>query len=208
LVLAPATDAIASSSAVASKKKKKCKKALWKCAPKRYHLSVKDDIGPGRESPGLEMHWTAEVDLVRVARSIGTVDYGASGGSVSVAGSYPTECISGPATVRIEPQTIAVPPGPGYPFLGAFGVEFSLIGSDKNSYGGPLGAEGSGHSELYATAIDPCPEGVGSFQTELNTPLSGMEGKGKVGKALSGTAEYNTLHSGRHSYSWSLAPKK
>ena len=61
LILAPATEAIAGSSAVASKKKKKCKKALWRCAPKRYQLSVKDDIGPGLESPGLEEHWRAEV---------------------------------------------------------------------------------------------------------------------------------------------------
>ena len=207
LALAPAVDAIAGSNAVASKKKKKCKKALWKCAPKRYHLSVTDDIGPGPESPGLDEHWKAEVDLVRVARSIGKVDYGAAGGTVSLRGSFPTECIAGPATVRIEPQTITVPAGPGYPFLGAFGVEFSLIGSDKNTYGGPLGAEGSGHSELYATAIDPCPEGVGSFQLELNTPLSGMEGKGKVGKSLGGSGTYNTLHSGHHTYSWKLTPK-
>ena len=208
LVLAPATDAIAGSSAVASKKKKKCKKALWKCAPKRYHLTVKDDIRPGLESPGLDEHWRAEVKLVRVARSIGTVDYGAAGGTVNVSGSFLTECTEGPATIRIEPQTITVPHGPGYPFLGAFGVEFSLIGSDRNTYGGPLGAEGSGHSELYATAINPCPEGPGTYQVELNTPLSGMEGRGKVGKALGGTGEFNTLHSGRHSYSWRLTPGK
>jgi hypothetical protein len=210
LVLAPATQAKDDSSAVPSKKKKKkCKKTLWKCAPKRYHLSVKDDIGPGLESPGFEEHWRAEVNLVRVARSIGKVDYGAAGGTVSVSGSFATECAEGgPATVRIEPQTITVPPGPGYPFLGAFGVEFSLIGSDRNTYGGPLGAEGSGHSELYATAIDPCPEGPGAYQVELNTPLSGMEGKGRVGKALAGTGEYNTLHSGRHSYGWKLTPRK
>src|SRR5215470_4013621 len=84
LALAPAVDAIAGSNAVASKKKKKCKKALWKCAPKRYHLSVTDDIGPGPESPGLDEHWKAEVDLVRVARSIGKVDYGAAGAAVSL----------------------------------------------------------------------------------------------------------------------------
>jgi hypothetical protein len=208
LVLAPATEAIARSTAVMSKKKK-CKKALWKCAPKRYHLSATDDIGPGPESPGLEEHWRAEVNLVRVARSIGTVDYGAAGGTVSFNGSFPTECADGrQATVRIQPQTITVPPGPGYPFLGDFGVEFSLIGSDKNTYGGPLGTQGSGNSTLYATAVNPCPEGPGTYQVMLNTPLSGMEGRGKVGKALGGTGEYNTLHSGRHSYSWRLTPRK
>jgi hypothetical protein len=204
----PVTGSSGDPSAVAAKKKK-CKKALWKCAPKRYHLSAIDDIGPGPDSPGLEEHWRAEVNLVRIARSIGKVDYGATGGTVNVSGSFATECEDGsPATIRIEPQTIVVPAGPGYPFLGDFGVEFSLIGSDKNTYGGPLGTEGSGNSTLYATAVDPCPEGPGAFQDELNTPLPGMEGPGKVGKALSGTGEYNTLHAGSHSYSWTLTPRR
>ena len=187
-------------------KKKKCKKALWKCAPKRYHLSATDNVGPGPQSSGFEEHWSAEVDLVRVARSIGKVDYGSSGGTVRVSGSFATECADGsPATVRIEPQTIAVPPGPGYPFLGDFGVEFSLIGSDKNTYGGPLGTEGSGHSSLYVTAISPCPE-VGTYQTELSVPLAGMEGPGKVGRALSGSGTDSRLFV-RHSFSWKLTPR-
>jgi hypothetical protein len=110
-------------------------------------------------------------------------------------------------TVRIEPQTIAVPAGPGYPFLGDFGVEFSLIGSDKNTYGGPLGTQGSGHSSLFVTAISPCPEGPGTFQTELTTPLAGMEGPGKVGRPLSGSGTDNRLFQ-PHSFSWQLTPKK
>jgi hypothetical protein len=188
-------------------KKRKCKKPLWKCAPKRYHLSATDNVGPGPQSSGLEEHWTAEVDLVRIARSIGTVDYGSAGGKVNVSGSFATECADGnPATVRIEPQTIVVPPGPGYPFLGDFGVEFSLIGSDKNTYGGPLGTQGSGHSSLYVTAISPCPE-VGAYQTELITPLAGMEGRGKVGKALSGSGTDSRLFE-QHSFNWRLTPKK
>ena len=206
LVVIPTSGAAADPTAIAAKKK--CKQPLWRCAPKRYHLSASDEIGPGLESPGLEEHWRAEVNLVRVARSIGKVDYGSAGGTVSVSGSFPTECAEGPGTIRIEPQTIKVPPGPGYPFLGDFGVEFSLIGSGKNTYGGPLGTEGSGHSALYATAIDPCPGGAGAYQVELNTPLPGMEGRGKVGKALAGSGEYDTLHSGRHSYSWKLTPRK
>jgi hypothetical protein len=62
-------------------KKKKCK-ALWQCAPKRYHLTVTDTVGPGSQSAGLAENWSAEVDLVRVARSIGKVDYGTAGGTV------------------------------------------------------------------------------------------------------------------------------
>src|SRR4051812_5331767 len=120
--------AIASGDAPAVAAKKKCRKALWKCAPKRYHLSATDSVGPGPQSSGLEEHWSAEVDLVRIARSIGRVDYGSAGGPVRVSGSFATVCTDGsPATVRIEPQAIPVPPGPGYPFLGDFGVEFSLI---------------------------------------------------------------------------------
>jgi hypothetical protein len=197
----------ASDSATAITAKKKCKKPLWKCAPKRYHLSAADNVGPGPQSLGFVENWTAEVDLVRIARSIGTVDYGSAGGRVNVSGSFATECADGSTgTVRIKPQTIAVPPGPGYPFLGDFGVEFSLIGSDKSTYGGPLGTEGSGHSSLYVTAISPCPE-VGAYQTELSTPLAGMEGKGKVGKALSGSGVDSRLFE-HHSFSWRLTPKK
>ena len=190
-------------------KKKKCKKPLWKCAPKRYHLSATDAVVPGPQG-SLTENWSAEVDLVRIARTIGKVDYGAAGGKVNVSGSFATECAEGgPATVRIEPQTIAVPPGPGYPFLGDFGVEFTLIatsGFGKNTYGGPLGTQGSGHSNLYVTAISPCPE-VGTYQTELAVPLAGIEGKGKVGKTLSGSGVDSRLFE-LHSFSWKLTPKK
>jgi hypothetical protein len=206
VAVAPVAASTGAPTAVAAKKKK-CKKALWKCAPKRYHLSATDTVGPGPQSSGFVENWTAEVDLVRIARSVGKVDYGAAGGRVNVSGSYATECADGsPATVRIAPQTIAVPAGPGYPFLGDFGVEFSLIGSDKNTYGGPLGTEGSGHSSLYVTAISPCPE-VGAYQTELTTPLAGMEGKGRVGKALSGSGVDSRLFQ-HHSFSWRLTPGK
>jgi hypothetical protein len=199
----PASGSSGGPTAVAAKKK--CKKALWKCAPKRYHLSATDAVGPGPQSSGFTENWSAEVDLVRVARSIGIVDYGAAGGTVKVSGSFATECADGsPATVRIEPQTIPVPRGPGYPFLGDFGVEFSLIGSDKNTYGGPLGTQGSGHSSLYVTAVSPCPE-VGTYQTELTTPLAGMDGRGKPGQVLRGSGVDNRLFQ-RHSFSWTLTP--
>jgi hypothetical protein len=191
----------------AKKKKKKCKGALWKCAPKGYHLSASDSVGPGPQSAGFAVNWTAEVDLVRIARSIGTVVYGSAGGKVNVSGSFATECADGSqATVRIEPQTIVVPAGPGYPFLGDFGVEFSLIGSDKNTYGGPLGTQGSGHSSLFVTAISPCPE-VGTFQTELTTPLAGMEGRGKPGRVVRGSGVDSRLFE-HHSFSWTLTPKR
>jgi hypothetical protein len=207
VALAPVAASGAASTAVAAKNKK-CKKPLWKCAPKRYHLSATDNVTPGPQGSLVE-NWSAEVDLVRIARTIGKVDYGAVGGTVKVSGSFATECESGPATVRIEPQTIAVPRGPGYPFLGDFGVEFTLIATSsfgKNTYGGPLGTQGSGHSNLYVTATSPCPE-VGVYQTELSVPLAGMEGKGKVGKTLSGSGVDSRLFE-HHSFSWKLTPKK
>jgi hypothetical protein len=200
------TVAASGGEAIAVASKKKCKGPLWKCAPRRYHLSATDSVGPGPQSSGFVENWSAEVDLVRIARSIGTVVYGAAGGKVNVSGSAATECADGSrGTIRIEPQTIAVPAGPGYPFVGDFGVEFSLIGSDKNTYGGPLGTQGSGHSEIFVTAISPCPE-VGTYQTELSVPLAGMEGPGKVGRALSGSGTDSRLFV-RHSFSWKLTPR-
>lgn len=191
--------------------KKKCKKDLSKCAPKRYHLSATDTVGPGPQSAGFVENWTAEVDLVRIARNSSRVDYGAAGGTVKVSGSRATVCDDGsPATIRIEPQTLSVPPGPGYPFLGDFGVEFTLkatSGFAKNTYGGPLGTEGSGNSALFMTAIDPCPAGQGSFQTQLTAPRSGMEGRGKVGKVLRGSAVFETIFES-HAFTWTLTPKK
>ena len=206
LTAAPVAGSSATPTAVPAKKKK-CKGPLWKCAPKRYHLSAADAITPGPEGSTVE-NWSAEIDLVRIARSIGKVDYGTASGTVRVSGSWPTVCEnSSPATVRIEPQTIAVPHGPGYPFLGDFGVEFNLIGSHKNTYGGPLGIEGSGNSSIYATAVDPCPNGPGAFPAQLSTPRTGMEGPGKVGKALRGSAVFNTIFE-HHSFSWRLTPKQ
>lgn len=196
--------------AVASKKS--CKgEDRWKCAPKRYHLSATDTVGPGPQSSGFVENWTAEVDLVRLRRNFAKVIYGTEDGTVTVSGSRSTTCEDGSsATIRIEPQTIPVPRGPGYPFLGDFGVEFTLVktsGFKKNTYGGPLGTQGSGHSALFATAIDPCPGGQGTFLTELTTPLEGMEGRGKVGKVVKGEGVDSRLFQ-HHSFTWKLTPKK
>ena len=206
VAVAPVAGASEGPTAVMAKKKK-CKKPLWRCAPRRYHLSATDTVTPGPQG-SLTENWSAEVDLVRVARSIGKVDYGTASGTVRVNGSQPSMCADGsPSTIRIEPQTIAVPHGPGYPFLGDFGVEFTLIGSRKNTYGGPLGAEGSGNSSLSVTAIDPCPDGPGAFPTQLTTPRAGLEGPGKVGKVVSGSDVFSTIFE-LHSFTWRLTPKK
>jgi hypothetical protein len=192
---------------------KGCKGSLWKCAPKRYHLSATDAVRSGPASgAGLVENWTAEVDLVRIRRNFARVIYATEKGKVNVSGSWTRVCPdSSTATVRVEPQTIPVPRGPGYPFLGDFGVEFTLQKTSlfkKNSYGGPLGTQGSGHSNLFVTAIDPCPGGQGTFQTELICPLPGMEGRGKVGRTVSGSEVFDYDGFEIHEYSWKLKPKK
>ena len=184
--------------------KKKCKKPLWKCAPKRYHLSVTDTVGPEPQSAGLIENWTAEVDLVRARRSIGEVDYTQARGTVTISSTRPTICPNGdPGTIRVEPQTLAVPAG-GV-FNSDFAAYFSLIGSDKNTYGGPLGSLGSGSSNMFGTALEVCPEGTTSYEFNFKGPLNGMEGKGKVGKVLSGSGVDSRLFE-HHSYHWTLTP--
>jgi hypothetical protein len=210
-MVAPGAASGANDAPTAVASKKKCDGPLWKCAPKRYHLSATDTVGPGSQSAGFVENWTAEVDLVRLRRNFAKVIYGTEDGTVSVSGSFPTVCEdSSPATIRIEPQKIPVPRGPGYPFLGDFGVEFTLVKTSsfkKNTYGGPLGTQGSGNSSLLATAVDPCPNGQGTFQTQLSTPRAGMEGSGKVGNTVTGSGVFNTIFQ-RHSFSWKLTPKK
>jgi hypothetical protein len=195
----------------AAASKKKCKKALWKCAPKRYHLSATDTIGPGSQSAGFVENWTAEVDLVRARRNIGHVDYGQAGGTLTVSGSFPTECEMGPGTIRVEPQTIAVPPyDPGSVDFGDFAVFFELRynGQGSNNYGGPLAVDGTGHSSLYATALDPCPERPPTFPFNVVGPTrGGLEGPGKPGKVLRGSGVSKTIFE-HHSFSWTLTPKK
>ena len=197
--------------ATAAVAKKSCRgEDRWKCAPKRYHLEATDSIVPGPQGSLVE-NWTADIDLVRLRRNFATVIYGTLGGEVRVSGSFPITCPdTSTATARIEPQTIPVSRGPGYPFLGDFGVEFSLTKSSlfpKNSYGGPLGTQGSGHSSLFATAIDPCPGGQGAFLTELTTPLEGMDGRGKVGKVVEGEGVDSRLFD-HHTFTWKLTPGK
>ncbi len=66
--------------AAASKKKKKCKKALWKCAPENYHLSVSGHYGP--------QVYSAEVDLEKNRSNFARVEYSQKGGSLTVSTTY------------------------------------------------------------------------------------------------------------------------
>jgi hypothetical protein len=204
LAVGPVAGSSGSPTAVASKKK--CKKALWKCAPKRYHLSATDTVGPGSQSAGFAENWKAEVDLVRYRRNIGHVDYSQAGGTLTISSTRTTECIGGPGTIRVEPQTLPVPAEDLN--NSDFAAFFTLFGSDKNTYGGPLGVLGSGDSNIMGTAIEQCPEGTRSFQFTFHGPThAGMEGRGKVGKVLTGSGVSNTIFE-HHTFSWRLAPGK
>ena len=157
------------------------------------------------------MNFKAEVDLLRARRNIGHVDYGQAGGTLTVSASIPTECEMGPGTIRVEPQTIAVPPyDPGGVDFGDFAVFFELRyhGQGSNNYGGPLAVDGTGHSSLYATALDPCPERSPNFPFNVVGPTGGgIEGPGKPGKVLRGSGVSNTIFE-HHSFSWKLTPGK
>jgi hypothetical protein len=64
----------------AAKKKKKCKKALWKCAPEHYHLSVTGHRGP--------QTYSAEVDLEKNRSNFAKVEYSQKGGTLTASTTY------------------------------------------------------------------------------------------------------------------------
>jgi hypothetical protein len=151
-------------------------------------------------------NWRAEVDLTRYRRNIGHVDYSQAGGTLRISSTSTTECIGGPGTIRVEPQTLPVPAADLN--NSDFAVFFTLFGPDKNTYGGPLGVLGAGDSNIMGTAIEECPDGTRSFQFTFHGPTAGgTEGRGKVGKVLTGSGESDTIFE-HHSFSWRLTPRK
>jgi hypothetical protein len=128
--------------AVASKKK--CKKALYKCAPRTYHLSADTVV----KFPTGSQYSSAEVDLQKRRASVGQVQYTQGGGKVTVRATWTAsfssdlpECESG-VTYNVPETTITVPKGGLFsPF--DFFLTFYLLGSDKNRYdfiaGNPYG---------------------------------------------------------------------
>lgn len=65
---------------VAVAAKKKCKKALWKCAPRNYHLSVSGHTGP--------QTYSAEVDLEKNRSNFARVEYSQKGGRITLSTAY------------------------------------------------------------------------------------------------------------------------
>ena len=116
--------------------KKKCKKAAWKCAPKKIHLSASGVVafrGGGSEV------WSAEIDLRKWRASSGQVQYAQEGGTLTMRATWvargPTyELQSCGSDVRFEvpQQTRRLAKGDGFRF-NAF-LTFYLIGDRKNRY--------------------------------------------------------------------------
>jgi hypothetical protein len=75
----PVAASSAEPNAVAAKKKK-CKKALWKCAPKHYHLSV-----TGRYA---EQTYSADVVLEKNRSNFANVQYSQKGGKITLSTTY------------------------------------------------------------------------------------------------------------------------
>jgi hypothetical protein len=191
--------------AVASKKK--CKKARWKCAPKRYHLTASGIYA----NCCFTQNWSAEVDLGKRRASPGEVDYAQNGGTVTVSATgtgLDDHCTSssGDATFNVPRQTVAVPRGGSND--ADFGVTFMLIGSDKNTYGLSVGDIQPEFSDVKATVIVTCPEGTSHTHefpyTDPDRDVRALVARGRVG-ASSLTASAHT----RNSFvAWTLSTKK
>jgi hypothetical protein len=119
----------------AKKKGKKCKKARWKCAPKRLHLSASGIVSFENGS----QTWSAEINMRKWRASVGQVQYAQDNGTLTLQASWvddgPTyylpEC-DGTVRSDVPRQTLKLPKGDGFRF-NAF-LTFYLIGDRKNKY--------------------------------------------------------------------------
>jgi hypothetical protein len=129
---------VASSSGepVAVAAKKKCKKALWKCAPKHLHLEASGVVDLGE---GGKQIWSAEVEMRKWRASVGQVQYAQDSGGLTVQNSwsapgpsYELPTCTGNISYSVPRQTMRLPRGDGFRF-NAF-ITFYLIGDRKNKY--------------------------------------------------------------------------
>jgi hypothetical protein len=194
--------------AVSSKKKKKCKKAAWKCAPQRYHLSASGVI---HDSNDFTQTWSAEVDLRKYRASIGEVDYSQEGGTVTVSA---TNASPSGAPSCGEDITFSVPQQQiKVPRLGLnssdFLLFFDLLGEDKGEYFLVTGETlAPSLSNIQGTGTATCPSPA--YSVTLPYPYVGSneaetQGKGKPGKrVLTGSV----TSSGGDSVTWKLTARK
>jgi hypothetical protein len=193
-----ATGSAGDVTAVASKKKK-CKKSLRKCAPKRYHLSASGTFTGGRGS----QVWSAEIDLGKRRASAAFFPYAQDGGTVTVSEigtTFDSHCTSPDEATYTVQQTLNVPSG-GRDFR----LTFGLSGSNKNTYALAVGAPEPETSTIKGTATITCPEGTShTHEYAYSNLLADVIARGKVGGSpLTGSAQ------GRgESVTWKLTAKK
>jgi hypothetical protein len=119
----------------ASVSKGKCKKkARWKCAAKRFHLSAQ---GFYKYYSGSQT-FSAEIDLRKRRASLGEVDYTQESGTVTVSATATAESSDlllgcHPVTYNVPQQKLNVPAAGLFDHDDLF-LGFSLIGDDKNTY--------------------------------------------------------------------------
>lgn len=202
-----ATGSSGDTTAVASKQK--CKKARWKCAPLRYHLSAG---GVVVDLPDFKQTWSAEVDFRKYRASSGEVDYAQEGGTVTVSASaskeYADTLPGCPTDVRyvVPEQKVKVPRRGlnGSDFL----LIFDLSGEDKNEYflitGVTIAPE---LSNIKASGTVSCPGDGRSapFSYDyIGSNVVQTVGKGRPGSSpLRGSASF-----GGDSVNWRLTAKK
>ncbi len=200
-------EASGEATAVASKKKK-CKKAAWKCAPKRYHLSASGVI---HDSPDFTQTWSAEVDLRKYRASIGEVDYSQEGGTVTVSATNASPSgapgCDDDITFSVPQQKIKVPR------LGLnssdFLLIFDLLGEDKNKYFLTTGETlGPSLSNIQGTGTASCPSPA--YTITLPYPYVGSNEAETIARGRPGGATLtgSAASAGGDSVQWKLTPKK
>ncbi len=200
----------------AASKKKKCKKARWKCAPKIYRLSASGVI---RETGGDVAFWSAEVDMRKYRANIGHVDYSQAGGTVTVSGSGTVSysdslpgCMSDVA-YNVPEQKLNVPrQGLNNTDFGVF-FELPLLKGDKNLVYVNLGDIQPEFSNIKGTATVSCPDDGRSASvpfafTGSNEIVGPIEEGGWKGAPYGATLKGSASSAGNDSVEWTLTPKK
>jgi hypothetical protein len=176
--------------AVATAAKQTCRKAVWKCAPRRYHLEASGILAPHGGAYGQEV-WSAELDLSRRRASVGEVDYAQTSGTatLSLSSTY-DDCWGDPGTLNATEQTVAVPPEDLN--RSDFSLFFDLLGKDKGSYFLTLGAVQEELSNIMGTGTINCPNGIigmdGATTAQrpvwlINSGYIPSEGRARPGKS-------------------------
>jgi hypothetical protein len=183
--------------------KKKCKKALWKCAPEKYHLSVSGHTGP--------QTYSAEVDLEKNRSNFARVEYSQRGGTLTVSTTYEghvhfetiDQCSNGRFVVSNETTKV--------PRRGLFGdFDFALFFWAKGKRWKYSVLGGGVYSELTFPGTVTCLEGASAgvtapFTYYFHGPLG--VGNPRFGKPGAGGLTGSDTYGANNSLRWRLTPK-